>query len=365
MKNILKAYDLPILIYVFFLISLSLIGIYSATIHETQNFIKKQFAFALLSILIILIMPFINYKKLVNYSIFLYIAGVLSLVYVKFFGVTVLGAKRWINLGFFSLQPSEFMKYITVLFTAYILSVAKIPITWKDTLKILIIVAIPFALTLKQPDLGTAITILIPALFIIFLANIDKKYIIGTTIFIIIAMPFIWLNLKDYQKNRILAFINPQADPYGSAYHIIQSEIAVGSGKLTGKGFLEGTQSKLMFLPEQHTDFIFATISEEFGFVISSIIVLVYLLLSIRILYFGKKVRDKAAKFICYGFGGLIGTQAFINISMTIGFAPVVGITLPFISYGGSSLITFSLMIGTVLSIIRYSKMEKFKLGEA
>ena len=365
MKNILKAYDLPILIYAFFLISLSLIGIYSATIYETQSFIKKQIIFVFLSALAILIMPFINYKKLINYSIFLYIIGILSLIYVKFFGITVLGAKRWINLGFFSLQPSEIMKYITVLFIAYILSIAKIPITWKDTLKVLIITAIPFALTLKQPDLGTAITILIPVLFIIFLANIDKKYIIGTVVFIVIAMPFIWINLKDYQKNRILAFINPQADPYGSAYHIIQSEIAVGSGKLTGKGFLQGTQSKLMFLPEQHTDFIFATISEEFGFMLSSIIVLVYLLLSVRILYFGRKVRDKAGKFICYGFGGLIGTQAFINIAMTVGLAPVVGITLPFLSYGGSSLITFSLMIGTILSIIRYDKMEKFKLGEA
>ncbi|RMA93073.1 rod shape-determining protein RodA [Hydrogenothermus marinus] len=361
MKKIFESYDFVILFSVLFLISVSLIGIYSATINESSSYIKKQVIFAILSLIIIFSLPFLDYRKIVNNSIWLYILGILSLIYVKFFGITVLGAKRWIKLGFFSLQPSEFMKYIVVIFVAYILAVAKIPISYKDVAKILIVVSIPFYLTLKQPDLGTAITILIPILFIIFLAGLDKKFIIGSFLIIIFSSPFIWMHLKDYQKNRIIAFIKPEADPYGTAYHIIQSKIAVGSGKLVGKGFLQGTQSKLLFLPEKHTDFIFATLSEEFGFVLSAIIVLVFLLLALRILYWGSKVKDKAGKFICYGFGGLIATQAFINIAMTIGFAPVVGITLPFISYGGSSLITFSLMVGTVLSVIRINKMQKLQ----
>jgi rod shape determining protein RodA len=361
MREIIKNYDFAIFLYALFFIILSVVGIYSATIYETDSFIKKQIIFAVISVITITAVSLIDYRKLLNYSIFFYIAGILMLILVKFFGVTVLGAKRWINLGFFSIQPSEFMKYITVLLIAYILSLAKIPITWKETLKILFVVSIPFVLTLKQPDLGTAITILIPALFILFMANIDKKYIIGTVAIILIASPFIWMNLKDYQKKRILAFIDPASDPYGSAYHIIQSQIAVGSGKLMGKGFLNGSQSKLMFLPEQHTDFIFATISEEFGFVLSSIVVLLYLLLSLRIFYQGRNIKDKAGKYICYGFGGLIASQAFINIAMTVGLAPVVGITLPFLSYGGSSMITFSLIIGTILSVIRINKMEKIR----
>ncbi len=364
-KKILQTYDIPILLYVIFLLTVSLIGIYSATIYQSPVYIKKQVVFVIISLIIIIFLPLIDYKKLVNLSVFFYILGILSLIYVKFFGVVVLGAKRWINLGFFSIQPSEFVKYFTLLFVSYIISNTKIPISLKDSIKILLVAFIPFVLVLKQPDLGTAITILIPVVFILFLAGLNKKYILSTLFIILILSPVIWTHLKDYQKKRILAFINPSSDPYGSAYHIIQSQIAVGSGQITGKGFLNGTQSKLMFLPEQHTDFIFATISEEFGFVLSSILVLVYLLLSYRILYLGSKVKDKAGKFLCYGIGGLIGTQAFINIAMTVGLAPVVGITLPFLSYGGSSLITFSLMIGTVLSVIRINKSKKFTLEGA
>ena len=357
MKELLKSYDYIILLSVFFLLGVSLVGIYSASI-DSPTFFKKQVVFVILSVFIILLFPFVPYRKVLNISPLLYIMVVISLILVHFFGVKVLGAKRWLSLGFFNLQPSEFMKFVIIVYVSYLLSNAKIPISWKDVIKVLVVVAIPFALVFKQPDFGTALTILFPVLFILFMAQLDKKYIIASVITLIAAAPFIWKGMKDYQKKRILALFDPTSD---AAYQLNQSKIAIGSGGLYGKGFLKGTQSKLLFLPEKHTDFIFATLAEEWGFFLSATLVLVYLILTLRILYWGVKVKDKAGKFICFGVGGLIGSQAFINIAMTLGLAPVVGIPLPFISYGGSALITFSLLIGLVLSVIREEKREKLK----
>ncbi len=356
-----KRIDFLILIPVIFLIFWGIINIYSASINEYSNLYIKQLIFGIVSVLILLIFIFIDYRKILNYSIHLYIIGITSLVFVKFFGITILGAKRWINLGFVNLQPSEFMKFIVLMVVAFLLENKTLPISLKDALKIIGIGLLPAYLTLIQPDLGTALTIMFPIIFIIFLAEIDKKYIFGAVSIIIVLSPFVWNHLKDYQKNRILAFINPDADPLGSAYHILQSKIAIGSGMIFGKGYLEGTQSKLSFLPEQHTDFIFATIGEEWGFVVSFLLITVYLILVLRIFYWGSVIKNLSGKFICYGAGGLLFLQSFINIAMTLGFAPVVGITLPFLSYGGSSLLTFSLIIGLVLSVVSTYKKERLQ----
>ena len=357
----LKNLDLTIIVPVILLILFSVISIYSATYGDTDIYWKKQLIFGILSIFLILIFTFIDYKKILNLAPYLYIIGILMLIYVKFFGITILGAKRWINIGIGTIQPSEFMKFIIIITVAYMLHTVKLPIKWKDVLKILAVIAIPFVLILKQPDLGTALSILFPIIFILFLAEIDKKYIIGVILAILVASPFIYSSLEDYQKKRIKALFNPEADPTGVAYHLIQSKIAIGSGGLYGKGFLQGTQSKLLFLPEKHNDFIFASISEEWGFVISITLVLIFFYLGVKILYWGQKVKDKPAKFICYGVGGLISTQAFVNIAMTMGLAPVVGITLPFLSYGGSSLLSFAIMIGLVSSIVREYKEKKLQ----
>ncbi len=361
MIQTLKNLDLSIIIPVILLIFFSVISIYSATYGETDIYWKKQLIFGLLSILTIFVFTFIDYKKILNLAPYLYIAGILMLIYVKFFGITILGAKRWINIGIGTIQPSEFMKFIIIITVAYMLHTAKLPITWKDVLKIIAVIALPFGLILKQPDLGTALSLLFPIIFILFLAEIDKKYIIGSTIAIVVASPFIYSSLEPYQKKRIQALFNPEADPTGVAYHLIQSKIAIGSGGLYGKGFLQGTQSKLLFLPEKHNDFIFASISEEWGFIVSVVLVLVFFYLGIKILYWGQKVKDKPAKFICYGVGGLIALQAFVNIAMTMGLAPTVGITLPFLSYGGSSLLSFAMMIGVVSSIVREYKENKLQ----
>ncbi|NPA16892.1 rod shape-determining protein RodA [Persephonella sp.] len=363
LSKIFGGYDFLLVALTVFLIGWGVLNIYSATIHEYQNLYIKQGIYGLAGILIILIMPLINYRKLLTLSPFIYLAGVGLLVAVMFVGTTILGAKRWISLGIFTLQPSEFMKFVIILITAYILGHSREKLDMKTVAVVLAVVSVPFVLTLKQPDLGTAVTLLIPVVGMLFVGGLDKKFIAGTAITLVIASPFIWEHLADYQKKRILAFIDPESDPFKSAYHILQSKIAVGSGQLTGKGFLQGTQSKLFFLPEQHTDFIFATIGEEWGFVFSFTILLLYLLIGLRIIYWGTKVRDIEGKYICFGAATLIVTQAFINIAMTIGLAPVVGITLPFLSYGGSSMLTFSLIVGLVLSVIRVHRQEKLHFG--
>ncbi len=359
--NFFKRLDYFLLIPTIAVILWGVLSIYSASINEYPNLYKKQLVIGTVGILIMLFLSSIDYRKIVNLSIYLYLAVISMLILVIIAGDVVLGAKRWIKIGGFAVQPSEFSKIAVILLSAFYLSDRKYPISFFDALVVFTIALIPAVLTLVQPDLGTAITIMIPAVFVIFLFGLKKKYIISVAILFTLLSPVIWNHLKDYQKERIIAFLNPSSDPLGSAYHIIQSEIAIGSGGLTGKGFMHGTQSKLYFLPEQHTDFIFATIGEEWGFFVSLLLLTVYFLIGIRIFLWGKKIKDSSAKVICFGVASLLIFQAFVNISMTVGMAPVVGITLPFLSYGGSSLITFSILLGIVLSVISTHKKERLQ----
>lgn len=362
-RSIVKDYDPYVFLVSVLLLVWSVINIYSASFHEFSNLYIKQIFFSLLSLLIILFIPrFVDYRKLLELSFILYILGVLLLVFVKLFGTTVLGAKRWINLGFFQLQPSELMKLIIILTVAHFLSKIQLPISFKNFLKLIGLTAVPFVLIKIQPDLGSALLVLLPVLFMVFFARFKSKYILAFNLGILLLSPVIWNHLQDYQKSRIIAFLNPEEHSKESAYQIIQAVIAVGSGQVIGKGFLEGSQSKYYFLPEQHTDFIFATIGEEWGFLVSSLLVLVYLFLSLRILYIGYGLSDIGGKFICYGIGSLIGVQAFINISMNIGLLPVVGVPLPFLSYGGTALISFSLLIAIYQNIYRVDRSINFKL---
>ena len=355
----LKTLDPLLIISVLFIVFWGVLNMYSATVHEFKYLYIKQGIFAFIGILSAFIVSSIDYKKIVNFSIIFYIAGIILLVAVHLWGKTILGATRWISLGPVNLQPSEFMKLIMILVTARILGHIHGNITLVDILKVIFLTSIPIALILKQPDLGTSIMVLLPVLVGLFTANIPKKYIVSSIILAVISSPFIWSHLKDYQKARILAFLKPESDPFGTAYNIIQSQIAIGSGEIFGKGFLQGTQSKLFFLPEQHTDFIFSTIGEEWGFIISATIVFLYLFIGLRIIYWGNKTEDLTGKYICYMTGSLITFQAFINIAMTMGLAPAVGIPLPMISYGGSSLITFLTLIGIVLNIVKQTKEKQ------
>lgn len=362
-KEIFKGYDMIVLSLSIFLIIWSIINIYSASFHEYSNLYLKQIVFSIVSIFIILFIPrFLDYRKILDISFWIYIFGILLLISVKIFGTTVLGAKRWINLGFFQLQPSELMKITMILYSAHFFSKVDLPLNLKDFLKLMFFVMIPFALIKTQPDLGSALLIVIPVIFMVFFAGFKSKYIVVFNTILILVSPLIWNHLESYQKNRIIAFINPEEYSKQYAYQIVQSIIAVGSGQLTGKGFLEGSQSKYYFLPEQHTDFIFATIGEEWGFVVSALLVLIYLTISIRIMYTGYNLSDIGGKFTCYGIGSLIGAQAFINISMNIGLLPVVGVPLPFLSYGGTALLVFAFTIAFYQNIYKQENALKFKL---
>ncbi len=357
-NNIFKETDSLLVFAVIFVVLWGIINIYSAGINEYKYLYIKQAVFAVVGFSLSFLLMKWDYRKLLKISTFLYVPGILGLIGVLLFGTTILGAKRWLSLGFVNIQPSELMKFVVVLMTAKILGEVHDRLRIIDVLKVLFVMIIPFFLTLVQPDLGTSLMIALPVLIALFVAGISRKTILISFLIFLISSPFIWNSLKDYQKKRIIAFLKPEEDPFGSAYHILQSEIAIGSGKIFGKGFLHGTQSKLFFLPEQHTDFIFATIGEEWGFIVSAFLIFVYLFIGLRMISWGNKVEDLSGKYICYMAGGLITTQAFINIAMTMGFAPVVGITLPMISYGGTSLITFLLIVGTVLSVIRVHKLE-------
>jgi rod shape determining protein RodA len=358
----LKKLDFIVFSIYLILIVFSVVNIYSASYHEFSNLYIKQIIFVIISLLTVLVTTFMfNYRWLSSISFYLYVVGIALLVLVKFFGTTILGAKRWINLGFFQLQPSEVMKVVMIIFSANYIASSKLPFGIRDFFKLMLFVLLPFFLIYSQPDLGSGVMIVIPVLVMVFLAKFSLRYILVFALTFIVISPFVWSHLKDYQKNRILAILNPESDPKGTAYHIIQSKIAIGSGMLTGKGYLQGSQSKYYFLPEQHTDFIFASIGEEWGFIVSALLVTLYLVLSLRILFIGKETKDSFGKFLCYGVASLLLFQAFINIAMNLAIAPVVGVPLPFLSYGGTALITFSFMIGLVLNIYYINQKETFQ----
>jgi rod shape determining protein RodA len=262
-------------------------------------------------------------------------------------------ASRWIGLGWFYFQPSEFAKLVVILTLSSFLSnkdIRRFPVLFLS----LIIVGIPFLLVFKQPNLGTAIIFILIFLGISYIAGITRKQLISLFLFAIFISPLIWAIMKDYQRERILTFLNPMRDPLGKGYNLLQSKITIGSGGLIGKGFMKGTQTKLAFLPEYHTDFIFCVIAEEFGFIGVVIFVLLYFYFLNKILEIISISKTEFGKYVATGIFVMFAGHFLINLGMTLGIFPIVGIPLPFISYGGSSLIV------SILSIIILSSIEKY-----
>jgi rod shape determining protein RodA len=282
------------------------------------------------------------------------------LLVVLFFGRKILGAQRWIQFWVFTFQPSELAKLSLILTLAHYFSKKSIT-KFKSSLFSLnfieaviiplIITVIPMALIYLQPDLGTSLMLGLLFLGILFSSGIKIQYIISLITAGLLSIPFIWPFLKEYQRNRLLVFMNPNLDPLGAGYTIIQSKIAIGSGGLLGKGFASGTQSQLNFLPERHTDFIFSVIAEEWGFVGSIILLVLYFLLMYRIISLVYRIKEPFARFLCLGTSMIIILHVIINIAMTIGICPVVGLPLPFISYGGSNLLVNFTLLGIILNI--------------
>lgn len=299
---------------------------------------------------IVVLIGSIDIKALSRNAYFIFFISILLLIYVQFFGHTGMGAKRWINLYFIKLQPSELAKVAMVIFLSkYYSAVPENEMCLLKThIKATIVASIPILLVAKQPDLGTALLLFFLLGFMIVICGLEKKYIIVSFILLAVSPVLIWNNLHNYQKQRVISFLNPENDPLGNGYHIIQSKIAIGSGGIKGKGFLKGTQSKLNFLPEKHTDFIFTSICEETGFIGAMSIIISFIILLISIMSLGYSCASKFNMLICLSIGFLIFEHAIINMSMVCGLIPVVGVPLPFISYGGSSLLSLNILIGLI-----------------
>ena len=314
---------------------------------------NRQSTFMLIAIGFAIFTLRFDYRILKNYATPFYIFNVLLLVAVMLFGHTQLGAQRWIQIGGFTVQPSEFAKVFLIICLAAFMEKR---IEWledfKDYIPVFLYIFVPFVLVLKQPDLGTSLTFIAILLGMIFVSGFKYRWFAYCSALFVALMPLIWqFVLKDYQKNRIRVFLNPELDPYGSGYHVIQSKIAIGSGGLFGKGWLEGTQSQLNFLPENHTDFIFAVVGEEFGFVGSTILILLYVSLVLRIITLAERQRDAFARVYGYCVASIFIFHIVINLGMVLGISPVIGIPLPFFSYGGSSLWSFTILLFILLRI--------------
>jgi rod shape determining protein RodA len=287
-----------------------------------------------------------------------YIFILILLLGVACFGELKMGARRWLDVGFMTLQPSELMKLALPMMLGWVIYKQGMPTHMKTTVIYALIILLPVGFVINQPDLGTSILIAAAGIFLLFQAGLSYTFIFYSVSMILSAMPFLWFLLKEYQRQRILTLINPEADPQGSGYHIIQSKIAISSGGATGKGYLEGTQSHLGFIPEQKTDFIFSVLSEEMGFKGFAILMSLYLVLIFRILSIIYKSNDVYEKLVSGSILMVFVLYIFVNIGMVTGILPVVGVPLPMVSFGGTSIITLLISFGIVSSFSVHSKTK-------
>ncbi len=346
-------------IIIFCLIFLGLVGVaslYSAAGSDWHPWARNHSIRLIFGFCLMFVIAFIPFQFFMKYSVLSFILGIFALILVKIIGSG--SVQRWISFGSINFQPSEIMKLALILILAkYFDHISKIQLNKLIPYIIpILIIMIPGFLVISQPDLGTGLTIILLGLSILFFVGISMKFVIFSILISISSVPFIWQQLYEYQKNRILVFLNPEMDSLGSGYQIIQSKIAIGSGGLFGKGYLLGTQSRLNYLPEKHTDFIFTLISEELGFLGSICIILVFCLLIVSIMKISFKVESLFSKVVAFGIGFLIFLYLSLNIGMVCGLLPVVGAPLPLVSYGGTSLLTVLIGVGMVLSINIHDK---------
>tara|TARA_B100000795_G_scaffold156456_1_gene117408 strand:- start:277 stop:1398 length:1122 start_codon:yes stop_codon:yes gene_type:complete len=348
----LRNFDFILLFCILLLGFISAFSMYSTDggqiLFHTQSHIAKFLIF----FPIMIIFSFLNIRVWHYFAYVFYVIVLFSLIWVSLYGVKASGSQRWINLYFINLQPSELMKIAVIACLAKYYHRVQLDMvnTFKSILIVLIILILPIMLVISQPDLGTSILIALSGLVVIWLAGLNVKFFLYSFIIFLISMPFAISFLKSYQKLRILTFLNPDRDPLGAGYQIIQSKIAVGSGGLTGKGFLKGTQSYLEFLPEKHTDFIFTLFAEEHGFIGSAFLLLIYIIIIYRVLKIGAISRSYFAKLYCYGYGSAIFFYVVVNMSMVLGLLPIVGSPLPIMSYGGSSMLATLMGFSIVMS---------------
>ena len=361
-RSEIKNTEWALLIVAIILSIIGIIALFSATQETEYDEFKKQIIWFVVSIIMMVIVTLINYETLVKLSPIFYGIFIVLLIAVLF-TKPVNGATSWFDIGAFSFQPSEFAKIAVILFLAFIIS--KIQQRYAEDINkptrlliILAAVALPLLLIIKQPDYGTAMAFCVALAMMLFTAGIDKKYIIGAVLIVCISIPILYnFILPEHAKKRIDIFLNPESDPRGSGYNIIQSKLAIGAGQLTGMGLLKGNQTQLGYLYPKTTDFIFSVISEEMGFIISGTIIVLYVILVTKAIYIAKTAKDTTGSLVASGIAGVFLFHMAENIGMVMGLLPITGVPLLFVSYGGSSMITSYILIGILLNIS--SKRQK------
>lgn len=368
-RRLIKHFDYLTFSIVMLLSLIGIMTIYSATRPpvETLNhpdFYLKQILWLVISLSALVMVTLFDYQWFYRLSRYLYIVGLIMLIVVLIAGKTTMGAQRWIMLGPLTFQPSEFFRVVFIIaFSAYLTPLQE-PLQDKTYIKSALLFALfPLLLVFKQPDLGTTILLFFIFVSLSLIKGINRKFIALALVIAIISVPFLgqilWDRLKDYQKSRITAFISPEEDVAGAGYHINQSKITIGSGGLFGKGYLKGTQGPLRFLPEKHTDFIFAVYAEEWGFIGSVFLIGLYLLLLLRGLDTALKAKDEFGRLVAAGITSMFFIYLTVNVGMTMGILPVVGVPLPFVSYGGTALLSNFIAAGILISI-RTRRYELF-----
>lgn len=355
---------LVILVVAILVASCGILSIYSSNsgkeLAQWQLIYRRQILWVILGLIAFLSVSRLNYRRFWDLTYFLYALSLLLLFLVVVLGVVRLGAQRWLKIIWFNLQPSEVAKLTIVIFLARYFSAkslddVRLPASnfglWRAVIIPFLFLMIPAGLIIEQPDLGSTAMVLIIFIIMLYLAGVKLKYLFVFLLLVLLALPVFWHFLRDYQKDRLLVFLNPNIDPLGAGYTVIQSKIAIGSGGFLGKGWLSGTQSQLFFLPEAHTDFIFATFTEEWGLLGGGIILFLYYILIRCGFSIGQKTSDNFGRLLAFGISSMLGMQVFINISMSMGLAPIVGLPLPLMSYGGSSVVVTFIALGILVNI--------------
>jgi rod shape determining protein RodA len=357
-QQLIAHIDFPLLFITLMIMAVGLATVYSATFDGNQR-VLSQLGNMGVAMTIMWFVSRLPPQKLMSFAIPLYVLGVVLLVAVFLFGIKVNGAKRWLSLGFTRIQPSEIMKIAMPLMLAWYFQKYEATLKFKHYIVAALLLLVPFALIAKQPDLGTALLVGAAGFYVIFFAGLPWKVIVGLIAAGASAAPLIWGMMHDYQRKRILTLLDPTTDPLGAGYHIIQATIAIGSGGAIGKGYLNGTQTHLEFIPEKHTDFIFAVYSEEWGLIGNATLVFLYTLLIGRGLMIASAAPTTFSRLLAGAITLGFFTYAFINMGMVSGILPVVGVPLPFMSYGGTALVTLFLGVGMLMSIHTHRMLVK------
>ena len=367
-RTAVAGFDKPLALIVFLLFATGIVALYSAAI-DMPGRVEDQLRNILLSYVVMLVIAYLPTQTLMRAAVPLYTVGVALLVAVAMFGLVRKGARRWLNVGTV-IQPSEIMKIAMPLMLAWYFQKREGVIRWFDFVVALLLLCVPVGLIAKQPDLGTALLVMAAGFYVIYFAGLSWKIILPALGALVVAVAMLvsfegkicapgvsWPVLHDYQQHRVCTLLDPTTDPLGKGFHTIQSIIAIGSGGVTGKGWLKGTQTHLEFIPEKHTDFIFAVYSEEFGLIGNSMLLVFYLLLIFRGLFIAANAPTLFSRLLAGAITLIFFTYAFVNMGMVSGILPVVGVPVPLMSYGGTALVTLGMGIGILMSISRQKRL--------